>query len=159
MSDSEPFQRAHAAALRLLSYRPRSEVEVRARLQRRFPASTVDGVLDALKAAGQVDDATFAKLWSDSRASLSPRSASAITHELVSKGVLRDTARQAAAEVDDEDNAYRAGLKMARTQAQADLSAFRRRLWGRLKRRGFSDSVTRRTIARLWEERDQVGNE
>ena len=30
MNDSDPFQRARATALRLISYRPRSEAEVRA---------------------------------------------------------------------------------------------------------------------------------
>ena len=158
MSDSEPSQRAYDAALRLLAYRPRSESEVRTRLGRRFPSDEVDRVIDALKARGLVDDDAFSRLWSDSRNSRSPRSAAAITRELVSKGVSGETARQASAEIDDEDSAYRAGLRMARRYSEADHSSFKRKLWGRLKRRGFTDSVTRRAISRLWSDRNQAGD-
>ena len=158
MSDSESFERARAAAMRLLSCRPRTELEVRARLRRRFAAGVVDSVVDALKAAGLVDDTAFASLWRDSRASLNPRSGSAIAHELVAKGVSREVAREAVTGIDDEETAYRAGLKAARRHSDADLSDFKRRLWGYLKRRGFSDSVTRRTVTQLWSELNESGD-
>ena len=56
MSDDEPFQRARSAAIRLLSYRPRSETEIRVRLRRRFPPQVVDGVVEALLDQGLLDD-------------------------------------------------------------------------------------------------------
>ena len=152
MNDSESFQRANAAALRLLSYRPRSEAEVRNRLRGRFPPHVVEQVIESLEEQALVDDSKFAKLWRDSRDSLNPRSASTIRRELISKGVASDTAEAAVDNMDDEDSAYRAGLKPARRLQSADLPLFRRRLWGHLRRRGFSDSVARRTIARLWDE-------
>ena len=152
MSDSEPFQRASAAALRFLSYRPRSEAEIRIRLQRRFPPHVVEQVIEALTDQDLVDDYKFAELWRDSRTSLNPRSAAAIRRELIEKGVDREIADDAVRDIDDLESAYRAGLKLARRLHQADFATFRRRLWGYLQRRGFNGSVARHIIARLWKE-------
>ena len=153
MNDSESFKRAGAAALRFLSYRPRSEAEVRARLRRCFPSHIVQQVMESLAEQALVNDAAFAKLWRSSRDSLNPRSAAAIRRELITKGVARDVADAAVRDADDEASAYRAALKWTRRLDQADFPTFRRRLWGYLQRRGFGDSMTRHTIARLWDER------
>ncbi len=159
MSETEPFQRAHSAALRFLSYRSRSKAEVRARLRRRFPDAVVEQVLDALSERSLIDDAEFANWWQESRTSASPRSAWVIKRELIAKGVDSDVAKQAVADVDDVEGAYRAGLKMAGRLDGADLATFRRRLMGYLQRRGFADSITRRTIDRLWTEGREAGSE
>ena len=152
MNDDEPHQRARAAALRYLSQRPRSEAEVRTRLLRRFQASVAEEVVGALKEQGLLDDARFARLWSESRDSHRPRSAAAIRRELMSRGIDKALADEAVDGIDDEETAYRAGLTPARRLAQGGLSIFRRRLWGYLQRRGYSPSVSHRTINRLWAE-------
>ena len=153
MNDSEPFQRASAAASRFLSYRPRSEAEIRGRLSRRFPPHVVDRVIRSLTERALIDDASFAGLWADNRDMLNPRSASAIRRELIGKGVAAEVADAAVHDIDDDDSAYRAALGAARRLAQADAATFRRKLWGHLQRRGFSGSVARSTIGRLWDER------
>ncbi len=152
MNDSKPFQRASAAALRFLSYRPRSEAEVRARLLRSFPSEVVEEVIESLSEQTLVDDTKFSQLWTDSRISHRPRSASVIKRELITKGIDRDVAEDAVREVDDQDSAYRAGLKLTRRLEQADLTVFRRKMWGYLQRRGFGGTVVRHTVARLWDE-------
>lgn len=155
MNESEPFKRASAAARRYLAYRPRSESEVRKRLKGRFPPEIVDSVIEDLVERGLADDAGFAELWADSRSRLNPRSASAIRRELISKGVSRDLAEHAVRDVDDGDAAYAAGTKHARRLIESDFHTFRGRLWGYLRRRGFSSSVSRATIDRLWDERQE----
>ena len=152
MNDTDPFQRAQAAALRFLSYRPRSEAEVRSRLRRSSPPHLADQVIDDLKERGLVDDAMFARMWRDSRESLKPRSAWAIKRELIAKGVDDALAAKTVEAVDDEESAYRAALSPARRLRGADFTTFHRRLWGYLRRRGFSDSVCRHTLDRLWNE-------
>ena len=149
MSDTEPFKRAHAAALRFLSHRPRSEAEVRTHLHRRFSATLSQRVVESLKEDSLLDDSAFALLWKESRVSHRPRSAWAIKRELAAKGVRKGLAEEAVRDVDDYDTAYRAGLVPARRIGAADLATFRRRLWGFLRRRGFSESVSRQTINRL----------
>ena len=152
MKDSDPLQRASIAARRFLSYRPRSEAEVRTRLGRDFPALIVDRVLDDLKDRGLVNDAEFASLWRDSRSSLNPKSAASVRRELLGKGVDRETADDAVRDMDDLDGARRAGRRLAQRLASSDPTSFRSRLRGHLQRRGFSASTTRRAIALLWDE-------
>ena len=143
---------AWGTALRLLSYRPRTEREVRDRLARRFPQDIVLGVVEALRAEGLLDDARFASQWTEGRSARNPRSARMIARELQAKGVDASLAEEAVREVDDEESAYRACQKYARTGGRPDDAAFQRRLLGYLGRRGFSQSVSRRAIRRLTDE-------
>ena len=152
MNASEPYQRANAAALRYLAYRPRSEAEVRTRLSGRFPPDLIDRVIEDLSHQGLTDDTKFAALWADHRSRLNPRSASAIRRELVSKGVAKELADDAVRDLDDGDAAYAAGAKYARRLDDSPYSTFRQRLWGHLRRRGFGSAVSRQTIDTLWSE-------
>ena len=152
MTESESFQRARDAAIRFISYRSRSEAEVRKRLRRGFSPHVVDGVVADLVERSLIDDAEFAAAWSDTRNRLSPRSGKAVERELLSKGVSAGTARNALASLDDADGALRAARKFARRLERDDYPAFRRRLWGHLHRRGFRPSIARPTIARIWDE-------
>lgn len=156
MIGSSSFKRAYTTALRLISYRPRSEQEMQDRLVLRFSKHVVSDVIDALKREGKIDDASFANLWRRSRDYLNPRSSSIMIHELVSRGVTKQIAQEACSSVVDEDNAYSAGSKAARQLATLDFPVFKRRLWGRLKRRGFSDAIALRTIHRLWAEQNKL---
>ena len=108
--------------------------------------------MHGLKDQAMVDDAAFARAWTDSRDSLKPRSAWAVKREMTARGVDSSVAEEAVGAIDDEDSAYRAGLPHSRKLAGESLDTFRRRLWGFLRRRGFSDSVSRRTMDRLWAE-------
>lgn len=152
MITDKSYRQAYGAALRLLSYRPRSEAELRNRLNRRFPSSTVDCVVRALIRQSLVDDQAFATLWAQSRDRQKPRSSAAIQRELVAKGVALETAASAASIVDDEESAIRSGEKFARQIADTDFVSFHRKLILYLKRRGYSGGVIRRTVSRLWED-------
>ncbi len=152
MNEDDPLQRATNATLRLLSYRPRSEAEVRKRLSSRFSPQVIEEVVLRLKEQNLLDDAAFSQFWRTNRNSFSPRSASLLRKELISKGVDRETAAEAIENVDDQENAYKAGLKTIRRLKEADPITFRRKLWGYLRRRGFSPSVISQTTKRLWEE-------
>ena len=153
MNNSESFRRAAAAASRLLSYRPRTAAELRTRLNQRFPTPIVDRVVESLVSSGGLDDAAFARLWADARDANHPRSSSAIKRELLARGIPQDLALAAVEGVDDLHSAHRAALKASRRLGDATPTTFRRRLWGYLRRRGFSESITRKTIDKLWAER------
>ncbi|MCL0028885.1 recombination regulator RecX [Dehalococcoidia bacterium] len=148
----QSYRQAHGAALRLLSYRPRSEAELRNRLNKRFPSPTVDCVVRSLIRQSLVDDRAFATLWAQSRDRQKPRSSAAIQRELVAKGVALETAASAASIVDDEESAIRSGEKFARQIADTDFVSFHRKLLRYLQRRGYSGGVIRLTVSRLWED-------
>ena len=158
MNEDKLLDRATSQALRFLSYRPRSESEVRRRLAGKFAGQVTESVVQRLKELGLLDDASFAREWTRSRAAHRPRSAAAIRRELLGKGVDRDTAQAAVETLDDEESAYRAGQRAAASLADTDYISFRRRLQGYLYRRGFSGTVSRMTADRLWEEREALRN-
>ncbi len=152
MPDSvDLIDRAMQAGLRFISFRPRSREEVRRRLGRRFDRHTVEQALARLEEQGYLDDAAFARLWRESREVHRPRSAALIRRELVERGVPREVAQEAVASLDDDASAYRAGQGRLRSLQGLDYVAFRRRLEGYLKRRGFGASVIRRTVDRFLE--------
>ena len=153
MDEEKTLEKATSLALRYLSYRPRSEFEVRGRLRRRYDAQVAESVIERLKEQGLLDDKAFAHAWSQDRMSSRPRSAALIRRELLEKGVDREMVQAAVETLDDEESAYSAGLRAVTPLAGADYTTFRRRLWGYLYRRGFSQSIIRRTTRRLWEER------
>lgn len=146
------FRKCLNSAFRLLSYRPRSEAEMRTRLRRRFDEETVATVLHQLKATQMIDDAAFAQFWRENRESFSPRSQRLLKLELRAKGVDAELAGKAVAGIDEEESALRAAQRRARLWAGEDYDTFRRKLGAFLKRRGFDYEVISRTIERLWPE-------
>lgn len=150
-------QRCLEAATRYLSYRPRSEFELRERLARRgFDSDGIEAVLTRLKEQGLVDDTDFARFWRDNRQSFSPRSRWLTGLELRRKGVAEEVIDRVVGEVNDDDSAYRAALSRAHRLAASDYQSFRRRLADYLRRRGFGYRVINNTVEQLWQEvRDQ----
>ncbi len=152
LARSDQSQRCLNAALRYLSYRPRSEFELRERLYRRgFDSESVEEVCTRLREQGLVDDAAFAQFWRDNRASFSPRSRRLTRLELRRKGVDEETIDQVVGAIDDEDSAYRAALNKARSLPMSDYQSFRHRLAEYLKRRGFSYGVINHAVERVWQ--------
>ncbi len=144
---------AMAASLRLLSYRPRSEAELRQRLARRgTPPALVDSTIERLRELGLVDDAAFAQAWVDSRDRASPRGRRLLRQELLAKGVDSDTWRGLLEGVDEPDAALRAASRRAASLRDLSYDEFRRRLGDFLRRRGFDYDTVRRTVERLWRE-------
>jgi len=153
LTRSNHFYRCLNAAIHFLSYRPRSEFEVKERLLRRdFDNNTVEAVIAKLREQGLVDDAAFAQFWKENRDSFSPRSQWLTKLELRQKGVTDDLIDQVTNTIDDDDSAYRAALSKARSLPKSDYKGFRRRLGEFLKRRGFGYGVINHTIERLWSE-------
>ena len=157
MDEEKTLEKATSHALRYLSYRPRSEFEVRGRLRLRYDEQVAESVIARLKELGLLDDRAFAHAWSQGRMSSRPRSAALIRRELLAKGVDTETVRAEVDTLDDEESAYNAGLRAARSLASADYTTFRRKMWGYLHRRGFGQSIVRKTVGRLWEERGGGG--
>lgn len=140
------------AALRLLSYRPRSEAEIRTRLSRRFDGETIEGVIVRLRERQMIDDVAFATFWREERDSFSPRGKRLLKAELRNKGIDPELIDEVLDGIDDEESAYRAAQKRGHTLAKEDYETFRRKLSAFLRRRGFSYEVVNRTTERLWQE-------
>src|SRR3990172_10739486 len=96
LRDQDQAHRAYESALGFLSYRPRSEAEVRQSLQRKgFLAEEVEAAVQRLQGAGLLDDAAFARFWVENRDAFSPRGGRALRAELRQKGLGDETIRAA----------------------------------------------------------------
>ena len=155
LAKSDHFHRCLNVATHYLGYRPRSEFEVRERLQRRgFDDNTIGVVIAKLKEQRLVDDMDFARFWKENRDAFSPRSQWLTRLELKQKGVTDDIIEEVVGTIDDGDSAYRAALSKARRLSRSDYQDFRHRLGEYLKRRGFGYGVINLTVERVWEERE-----
>jgi len=139
----------YAYGLRLLTYRPRSEHEVRQRFRERAaPVELVDSAIERLRQAGFIDDEAFAQTWVDSRRRVAPRGDRLLQHELAAKGVPRAAIEAAvASEADPVVLARAAATKKARSLAGEPEPVFVRRLTDFLLRRSF-DYETAATVVR-----------
>ena len=154
---SNRFHRCLNVALHYLSYRPRSESELRKRLERHgFDIDDVEAILSRLKEQGLVNDMAFAQFWKDNRESFSPRSQWLIKSELKQKGLTADIIDQVVDETNDAESAYRAALSKTHSLSLSDYEDCHRRLGQYLKRRGFSYEVINQATKRIWQE--QGGN-
>ena len=146
-------------AYRFLSYRPRSEAEMKDRLHRRgFEDSKIEIVINKLKEQNLLDDTAFAQFWKENRDAFRPRSQRMTRMELKRKGVADEIIKAVTDDANDMDSAYEAALKKAQRLSGADYEVFRRRLGDYLKRRGFGYMVINQTVKRLWQELTQPHN-
>jgi regulatory protein len=149
----EDFSRCYEAALRFLDYRQRSEAELRNHLlyRRKYGAKAVKSVLDKLRQGGLVDDRAFALNWTLDRVTFKQKSSAMIRHELMQKGIDVETVNLVVADINDEANALKAGLKKARLLGNSNYLEFSRRLAPYLGRRGYSGEVVHKVITLLWD--------
>lgn len=160
LSKLDLFYRTRNAALHFLSYRPRSESEVKTRLFKHgFAASEIESVLEKLKEQGLINDTTFAEFWKDNRNTFRPQSKLMTRVELRRKGVANEVIDEVVGGLDDAEGAYRAGIVRARRIPVADRLVFRKRLGDYLRRRGFSFSVAHEAVTRILREMSEVSED
>jgi len=148
----DEVERAYERALNFLSYRPRSEAEVRRRLRKKgVEDEGVEVVVARLTRAGLLNDREFARYWVENRLQFNPRGARALRHELREKGVPASIIADTLADFDEETSARRAAEAGMRRLAHLEPRDFRRRLGAYLARRGFSYAVVKPLIEEMLE--------
>lgn len=146
-------ERALQQALLFLSYRARSETEIRQNLRKHeIPEIVIDQTLERLRQDGFANDDQFAKAWIENRNAFRPRSRRMLAMELRQKGLGDESVKSALESVDDEALAYEAAQKRAPRYKDLEWNDFRKKLSDFLARRGFSYSVTSTTVTRIWNE-------
>ena len=150
VSDLE-VQKALRAALKFISFRPRSTVEVDRKLSLKFEPEVIDKVRHWLLKNKYLDDRRFAVQWKDYRDRLRPRSLRMIQWELSMMGVSEDIVNDLVNDVDEEENAYNAVIRFAYRKCHSgiDVDGVSRAIYPYLKRRGFDGSIIRSTMDRI----------
>jgi regulatory protein len=132
---------AKEAALRFLSFRRRTEKEVRDKLKSKgFDNKTIRSTIEKLKDYDLINDAEFATAWVKERLAHKPRGKKLLKQELWKKGIRKEIIDQVTAELcQDEDKAASELLeKIKRRYRNLEPPVARRRMYGVLMRRGFS---------------------
>lgn len=156
LKNAEAVQQAVERAINYLSFRPRSQAEVRLHLRKKeTPPEIIEAALERLNRLDYVNDKAFSAFWVENREQFNPRGSRALRNELRLKGVDREIVEEVVDEEHDEELALRAARKKASLLLQAsdmDYAKFRNRLGGFLQRRGFSYDVVARVVRALWQE-------
>jgi regulatory protein len=153
LQDEDSRERAYQQAMLFLSYRARSEKEIRQNLKKHeYAEGVIEDSLERLRKAGLANDNEFARAWVENRNIFRPRSKKALALELRQKGLDDETIQASLSAVDEDALAYETGLKRATRLKGLERSEFRKKLSEFLLRRGFSYSVAASAVSRVWNE-------
>ncbi len=146
-------ERAYQQAMLFLSYRARSESEIRQNLRKHeIPEPVIEQTLERLRQDGLANDDQFARAWVENRSAFRPRSRRLMAMELRQKGLAEQAVSSAIGQVDDEALAYQAAQKRHARLKGLEWQEFRKKLSDFLARRGFSYSVIAPVVTRIWNE-------
>ena len=146
-------ERAYQQAMLFLSYRARSESEIRKNLRKHeIPEPVIEQTIERLRQDGLANDNQFAEAWVENRNTFRPRSRRMMAMELKQKGLADEAIQSAIQNVDDDASAYEAAQKRAARFKGLEWNDFRRKLSEFLARRGYSYSVIAPVVTRIWNE-------
>jgi regulatory protein len=142
---------AYQQALKFLSYRPRSEAEVRQNLlSHKYPNEDITFTLERLRQNKLVDDVRFAQAWVENRVDLRPRGIRALEYELRNKGITQDIIDQSLNGLDEQLLANSAARQRAPRWEHLEPSDFKTKMHAYLSRRGFNYSIAREATDHAW---------
>jgi len=152
LQKQDEIERAYERALNFLSFRPRSEAEVRRNLREKaVEEEIVEAAVERLTQAGLLDDREFARYWVENRLQFKPRGARALRQELWEKGVPDAIIAETLESFDAEDVARRVAEAGARRMAHLEPADFRQKLSAYMARRGFSYAVIQPLVEEMLE--------
>ncbi len=154
MLDLEELKKAQSAALKYLSYRDRSEFEIRERLkQKDFSEAAVQETVGWLTGLGYLNDERFALNWSRSRVAAKKFGEYRLRRELSAKGLATETIDQTLqvvySEISEWDLAQSLAQKKLSQLKGVDLKSKTRRLAQYLQRKGFPSDTVFKTVNQL----------
>ncbi len=150
ITDEERRKEAKDAALRFLSFRRRTEKQVREKLKKKeFDEKTIDATIDKLKEFDLINDLEFATSWVRDRLALKPRGKKLLRQELWKKGIRRDIIDQVTEELcgDEDKSACELVERIRKRYKNLEPKVAKRRMYSLLLRRGFSYETTKKALS------------
>lgn len=149
------FGKLFEAVLRFLSFRPRSESEIRRFLAKKKAANeTIENIILKLRKMGQINDLEFAKWFVEQRRLFKPKGILAIKFELRKLGVDRIIIDKVVTSDKTSEEEVAFGLaekKLAKIKGRySDQTRLKQSLQAFLAMRGFSYETSYSVIARLF---------
>jgi regulatory protein len=143
--DTSLYESLMRSAYRFVSYRPRSEKELKEFLKKKLSTWKVAGQLSVEKALermrelGYVDDKKFVSWWVEQRNSFRPKGTRLLKMELLQKGIDRDLLGEMS--VDEREGAQKAIRKKIVLWAQLPIIEQKKKVYTFLAQRGFSSDT------------------
>ena len=151
---------AYQRALHFLSFRIRSEKEVRDNLTKHGTSpQAITSVIERLKELKLINDFGFAKSWVENRNTFHPRSKLALSVELRQKGISEEIIQHVVSQINDEEMAYQLAQKQSRKYIHEDWPVFRKKLTAYLARKGFNYGTISPIVQKVWTETYQNNHE
>lgn len=154
LKNQDNLEVAYQKGLQFLSFRSRSETEMRRKFaEQGLEDPVIEATLKRLKENGFLGDEKFARDWVENRSTFRPRGKRMLALELRQKGIAEEEIEKALDESGDENSlAYQAAIGYVRRLAGADWETFRKRLGGFLVRRGFTYGTVLPVLQQVWDE-------
>ena len=141
---------AKEVALRFLSFRRRTEKEIKDKLKKKgFDERTIKSTIAKLKDYDLINDSEFATAWVKERLAYKPRGKKLLRQELWKKGIKKDIIDQVTEELcqDEDKSASELLEKIKKRYKSLEPKVARRRMLSLLLRRGFSYEIAKNTLA------------
>jgi len=154
LTDYFSERKLRETAFRILSYRPRSEQELRNKLrEKRFPDSDIEDIIREFRDKKLLSDTDFARQWVENRMRLKPRGRKMLEMELYKKGVSRQTANRVLDDIlggtDQSETAFELLIKQPRKFLRENSVDTQRKIYNYLRYRGFDPDDIRRAAERF----------
>ncbi|MCJ7497076.1 MAG: RecX family transcriptional regulator [candidate division Zixibacteria bacterium] len=150
--ESEVKKESKDAALKFLSYRMRSEKEVRDKLKKKeFAQDVIEEVIEDLRRVNLIDDYSFASAFVRDKISNKPQGKILLKQELWKKGIKEETIEKVLKEYfEDEDEELNLAKKLLEKRKKRyenlDKNVAKRRMMSFLLRRGFSYKIVKQVL-------------
>ena len=150
--ESEVKKESKDAALKFLSYRMRSEKEVRDKLKKKeFANDLIDEVIKDLKRINLIDDSNFASAFVRDKISNKPQGKILLKQELWKKGIKDETIEKVLKEYfEDEEEELNLAKNLLKKRKKRyenlDKNIAKRRMMSFLLRRGFSYEIVKQAL-------------
>lgn len=148
---SDLYEKLLNASFRFVSYRPRSEKEIREFLEKKLKTWSIAGrqtfekVMERLGELGYVDDRKFVQWWIEQRSTFRPKGKRLLGFELrqkgVAKGVLEGALGGNLGLYNEREGARRTIAKKIPVWSKLPVLERKRKVFGFLSRRGFSSTT------------------
>ena len=118
-----------------------------------FSADAIETSIAELIRSGHIRDRKYAENWIVRRQKSNPRGKTLLKHELVDRGIDKETAEQVIATVETEDEtkvALQIAQKRAKQYKRLPTHVAKRRLHGFLARRGFGSDIVRQVLEQIF---------
>ena len=154
----DDFEKYYISAVHFLSFRNRSEKEVRDNLKtKKTPSDILEKVVETLKKQNFINDKKFVEWWIDQRNTFKPRSNRLLEMELKQKGVSQDIIESG---IMNQEPGIESDLALAKKLVEKKIGRYKgfakRELYEKLgpflARKGFGWETIKKSIDEVLEE-------